>query len=160
MRQKEKTLTAQEPGLFLQLKVKLCTGTVCRKSFMLDLQFIPYPVSVSYYSPTNVFGLRSALISISCTSIKCVWSAPHKKNLPWISSFKGTFFYGLNKTWLTSSISQALNKMKWFGHIAMQKGFFFFIIPYLRWEANLFYFPWKLLLVQFIFLARRICCVF
>lgn len=128
---KEKPLTPQESCLFLKLKVKLCTSTVCRKFFLLDLQFISYPLSVCYYSSTNVLGLRSALISIFCTSIKCVWSAPHKKStLNFI--FQWNFFYGLDITWLTSPTSQALNKIKWFGDIAMQKGLFFSFVPALR----------------------------
>lgn len=78
---KEKPFTAQEHGLFLELKVKLYTSTDCRKSLIPDLQFISYPAPVCYYSPTNVLGLRSALIYIFCTFINCVGSVPRKKKI-------------------------------------------------------------------------------
>jgi len=47
MGRKEKPITAQEYGPFLELKVKLCTSRVCRRSLILALQFISYPAPVS-----------------------------------------------------------------------------------------------------------------
>lgn len=113
---KEKRFTSQEHGIFLGLKVKLCKSAVCKKS-LIWFQFTSNPAPDSYYSLTNILGLRSTLIYIFCIFIICVGSAPGKKSaLNFI--IQCNFSYGLDITWPRSPISQAWSK-KYLGDVAM-----------------------------------------